>query len=107
MSTIDFVCSYTDSFVFADAGSTTVDAIVIIITVISIILCLRSLTSSVLLSKTVHSFFIQKFNWKLKVKHFWPLIDGWLVMITISNVMVIVGSIMKLIIVYLVSLHFK
>ncbi len=73
------------------------------ISLISIIQCLGSLTYSVWLFKTIRSFFVQRFTWKLKVKHFWPLIDGWLVMITISNVMVIVGSVMKLIICYQVG----
>ncbi len=92
---------------FADIGSTTVDAIVMFISLVSIILCIRSLTHSVWLSKTVRSFFVQRFTWKLKMKHFWPLIDGWLVMITISNVMVIVGSVMKLVIAYKVGYWLK
>ena len=41
------------------------------------------------------------------MKHFWPLFDGWLVMITISNVMVIVGSVMKLVIAYKVGYWLK
>ena len=95
----------TESLVIMDSSSTVVDGFVIFISVISIILCLQALFYSFWLVKTVRSFFIRKFSWKLKRKHFWPLIDGWLIMITVSNGMVIIGSIMKLVIAYTVSIH--
>ena len=95
---------HVDSGVLSDTKSTVVDGLVIFISVVSIFLCARSLLYSVYLCKTVFTFFIKKFSWRLKAKHLVPLFNLWFVGLIVSNGLVLVGSIMKLVISYTVSL---
>ena len=92
-----------DSGILSDTRSTVVDGLVIFISVVCIFLCARSLLYSVYLCKTVYTFFIKKFNWRLKAKHLVPLFNLWFVGTIVSNGLVLVGSIMKLVIAYTVS----
>lgn len=92
-----------DSFVYMDVGTMVVDSLVILISVISIFLCVRSLIYSVYLCSIVRAFFIRKFNWRLRAKHFLSLFHWWFVMIIVSNVLVVAGTIMKIYISHTVS----
>ncbi|XP_064385515.1 mucolipin-3-like [Halichondria panicea] len=89
-----------DSGVLGNKETTIVDSLVIVVSILSIILCGRSIASSFVLTNKVRRFFIVKFDWKLKLKHFFPLFNMWFVGIIVSNGLVVVGSIMKLTIAY-------
>ena len=81
------------------------DSVVILISFISLFLCIRSLINSWRLAVTVRTFFKMKFdNFRLKVQHLLPLFNGWHLMVITSNALVIVGSFLKILISYSVSL---
>ena len=84
-------------------GHTVVDVLVIIFAVISTIQCLRSLFKSLHFSRVVQHFFRRKYKYRLKFHQTVPLYNLWFVGVTISNVMVFAGSIMKIVISYTVS----
>ena len=80
------------------------DGVVILISFVSLVQCLRSLINSWRLAITVRKFFLMKFDkFRVKVHHLLPLFNFWHVGVIVSNVLVIVGSLLKLLISYNVS----
>ena len=80
------------------------DVVVIIISIISLAQCVRSLVNSWHLAVQVRRFFKSKFdNFRLKFRQLVPLFNLWHVGVISSNALVIVGSILKLLISYNVS----
>ena len=82
--------------IFSIAGITTVDTIVMIFAVFSMIQCIRSLVKSLHFAKIVKTFFIKKYNYKLKFHQVLPLFNLWFLMVVISNLLVLVGSLIKI-----------
>ena len=83
---------------------TVLDCIVILISFVSMVQCLRSLINSWHLAITVRKFFFMKFdNFRVKVHHLLPLFNFWHVGVIVTNVLVIVGSLLKMLISYNVS----
>jgi len=70
--------------------------IVIVFALISTVQCIVSLVKSAYFAKMVKAFFIKKFNCKLKFHHLLPLFNLWFIMVVISDILVIVGSVMKI-----------
>ena len=70
--------------------------IVIVFALISTLQCTVSLVKSAYFAKMVKAFFIRKFKCKLKFHHLLPLFNLWFIMVVISNILVIVGSVMKI-----------
>ena len=80
------------------------DGIVILISFVSMVQCLRSLINSWLFAVSVRKFFFMKFDsFRLKWNSLLPLFNFWHVGVIISDALVIVGSILKLLISYNVS----
>ena len=81
------------------------DGIVIFFSIISLVQCVRSLINSWHLAIVVRRFFISKFdNFRLKFRQLVPLFNLWHLGVIISNALVIVGSVLKLLISYNVSI---
>ena len=70
--------------------------IVIIFALISTVQCIVSLVKSAYFAKMVKAFFIRKFKYRLKFHQVLPLFNLWFIMVVISNILVIVGSVMKI-----------
>ena len=80
------------------------DGVVIFISIVSLVQCVRSLVNSWHLAVIVRRFFKSKFdNFRLKFRQLVPLFNLWHVGVISSNALVIVGSILKLLISYNVS----
>lgn len=79
------------------------DAVVMFFAVVSIAQCVRSLFSSWSLSRDVRTFFLEKFDYRLKYHQIVPLYNMWFIGVIISNVLVLVGCILKLLMAYNVS----
>lgn len=80
------------------------DGVVILFSIVSLIQCGRSLLNSWHLAIVVKRFFKHKFdNFRLKLRQLVPLFNLWHVGVIISNALVIVGSVLKLLISYNVS----
>ena len=82
--------------IFSIAGITTVDTVVMIFAVFSMIQCIRSLVKSLHFAKIVKTFFIKKYNYKLKFHQVLPLFNLWFLMVVVSNLLVLVGSLIKI-----------
>ena len=70
--------------------------IVIVFVLISTIQCILSLVKSAYFSRLVKAFFIRKFKYKLKFHQVLPLFNLWFIMVIISNVLVIAGTVIKI-----------
>ncbi len=81
----------------------TLDIIVMISAVISILQCVRSVISSWYLQREVTAFFSKKFAYRLKCHQIIPLYSMWFVLVIVSNVLVLLGCSLKLLIAYDVS----
>ena len=79
------------------------DIIVMVSAVISIFQCVRSIISSWHLQREVTSFFNKKFLYRLKCHQILPLYNMWFLLVIVSNMLVLVGSLLKLLIAYDVS----
>ncbi|XP_036746139.2 mucolipin-2 isoform X3 [Manis pentadactyla] len=71
------------------------DSFVIVICLASLILCTRSIVLALRLRKRFLNFFLEKY--KRQVCNFdqWKFINGWYVLVIISDLMTIIGSILK------------
>ena len=90
-----FECTITDTAVDSSYGRVILDSLVIILSIIFIYLCGRSLFNTLCLAHRVRKYFkltYDLFRWKILI----PLVNFWHVGAIISNLLVLVGSIMKI-----------
>ncbi|KAL1772135.1 mucolipin-2 isoform X2 [Sigmodon hispidus] len=72
------------------------DVFVIMICLASLILCTRSIVLALRLRKRFLSFFLEKYKRSVCDADQWEFINGWYVLVTISDLMTIIGSILKM-----------
>ncbi|XP_035964750.1 mucolipin-2 isoform X1 [Halichoerus grypus] len=72
------------------------DAFVIVICLASLILCTRSIVLALRLRKRFLSFFLEKYKRHVCNADQWEFINGWYVLVIISDLMTIIGSILKM-----------
>lgn len=72
------------------------DVFVIAICLASLILCTRSIVLALRLRKRFLNFFLEKYKQHVCDDDRWEFINGWYVLVTISDLMTIIGSILKM-----------
>uniref|UniRef100_G3TT37 Mucolipin TRP cation channel 2 n=1 Tax=Loxodonta africana TaxID=9785 RepID=G3TT37_LOXAF len=72
------------------------DAFVIVICLASLILCTRSIVLALRLRKRFLNFFLEKYKRRVCNTDQWEFINGWYVLVIISDLMTIVGSFLKM-----------
>ncbi|XP_031231621.1 mucolipin-2 isoform X2 [Mastomys coucha] len=72
------------------------DVFVILICLASLILCTRSIVLALRLRKRFLNFFLEKYKQRVCDADQWEFINGWYVLVTISDLMTILGSILKM-----------
>ncbi|KAM9689451.1 mucolipin-2 isoform 2-T3 [Trichechus inunguis] len=72
------------------------DAFVIVICLASLILCTRSIILALRLRKRFLNFFLEKYKRHVCDADQWEFINGWYVLVIISDLMTIIGSILKM-----------
>ncbi|XP_004413512.1 PREDICTED: mucolipin-2 [Odobenus rosmarus divergens] len=72
------------------------DAFVIVICLASLILCTRSIVLALRLRKRFLNFFLEKYKRHVCNADQWEFINGWYVLVIISDLMTIIGSILKM-----------
>nr|XP_021508823.1 mucolipin-2 [Meriones unguiculatus] len=72
------------------------DVFVIMICLASLILCTRSIVLALRLRKRFLNFFLEKYKRRVCDADQWEFINGWYVLVTISDLMTIIGSILKM-----------
>lgn len=72
------------------------DVFVILICLASLILCTRSIVLALRLRKRFLNFFLEKYKQRVCDADQWEFINGWYVLVTISDLMTIIGSILKM-----------
>uniref|UniRef100_A0A8C4M1X3 Mucolipin 2 n=1 Tax=Equus asinus asinus TaxID=83772 RepID=A0A8C4M1X3_EQUAS len=72
------------------------DAFVIVICLASLILCTRSIVLALKLRKRFLNFFLEKYKRHVCNADRWEFINGWYVLVIISDLMTIIGSILKM-----------
>ncbi|XP_011353874.1 mucolipin-2 [Pteropus vampyrus] len=72
------------------------DAFVIVICLASLILCTRSIVLALSLRKRFLNFFLEKYKRRVCNADQWEFINGWYVLVIISDLMTIIGSILKM-----------
>ncbi|XP_047272918.1 mucolipin-2 isoform X2 [Homo sapiens] len=72
------------------------DAFVIVICLASLILCTRSIVLALRLRKRFLNFFLEKYKRPVCDTDQWEFINGWYVLVIISDLMTIIGSILKM-----------
>uniref|UniRef100_A0A8D0XAV8 Polycystin cation channel PKD1/PKD2 domain-containing protein n=1 Tax=Sus scrofa TaxID=9823 RepID=A0A8D0XAV8_PIG len=72
------------------------DAFVIVICLASLILCTRSIVLALRLRKRFLNFFLEKYKRHVCNTDQWEFVNGWYVLVIISDLMTIVGSILKM-----------
>ncbi|KAM7100069.1 mucolipin-2 isoform 2-T5 [Molossus nigricans] len=72
------------------------DAFVIVICLASLILCTRSIVLALRLRKRFLKFFLEKYQRHVCNADQWEFINGWYVLVIISDLMTIIGSILKM-----------
>ncbi|CAD7683082.1 unnamed protein product [Nyctereutes procyonoides] len=72
------------------------DAFVIVICLASLILCTRSIVLALRLRKRFLNFFLEKYKRRVCNTDQWEFINGWYVLVIISDLMTIIGSILKM-----------
>uniref|UniRef100_A0A8D2HHI0 Mucolipin TRP cation channel 2 n=2 Tax=Urocitellus parryii TaxID=9999 RepID=A0A8D2HHI0_UROPR len=72
------------------------DAFVIVICLASLILCTRSVVLALRLRKRFLNFFLEKHKRRVCEADQWEFISGWYVLVIISDLMTIIGSILKM-----------
>ncbi|XP_047414974.1 mucolipin-2 isoform X2 [Sciurus carolinensis] len=72
------------------------DAFVIVICLASLILCTRSVVLALRLRKRFLNFFLEKYQRRVCDTDQWEFINGWYVLVIISDLMTIIGSILKM-----------
>uniref|UniRef100_A0A4W3I985 Mucolipin TRP cation channel 2 n=1 Tax=Callorhinchus milii TaxID=7868 RepID=A0A4W3I985_CALMI len=72
------------------------DVFIMLICLMSLILCTRSIILAISLQKRFASFFLRKYNFNVCLSDRLEFLNGWYIMIIISDTMTITGSIMKM-----------
>ncbi|XP_063113595.1 mucolipin-2 isoform X3 [Cavia porcellus] len=72
------------------------DAFVIVICLASLVLCTRSIVLALRLRKRFLDFFLEKYRRHVCDADRWEFVNGWYVLVIISDLMTIVGSILKM-----------
>lgn len=72
------------------------DVFVIAICLASLILCTRSIVLALRLRKRFLNFFLEKYKQHVCDADRWEFINGWYILVTISDLMTIIGSILKM-----------
>ncbi|XP_027251716.1 mucolipin-2 isoform X2 [Cricetulus griseus] len=72
------------------------DAFVIMVCLASLILCTRSIVLALRLRKRFLNFFLEKYKRHVCDADQWEFINGWYVLVTISDLMTIIGSVLKM-----------
>ncbi|KAK1339861.1 hypothetical protein QTO34_018419 [Cnephaeus nilssonii] len=72
------------------------DSFVIVICLASLILCTRSIVLALRLRKRFLNFFLEKYQRHVCNADQWEFINGWYVLVIISDLMTIIGSILKM-----------
>ncbi|XP_042637625.1 mucolipin-2 [Orycteropus afer afer] len=72
------------------------DAFVIVICLASLILCTRSIVLALRLRKRFLNFFLEKYKRRVCDADQWEFINGWYILVIISDLMTIIGSILKM-----------
>ncbi|XP_029803652.1 mucolipin-2 isoform X1 [Suricata suricatta] len=72
------------------------DAFVIVICLASLILCTRSIVLALRLRKRFLNFFLEKYKRHVCNADQWEFINGWYVLVIISDLMTIIGSVLKM-----------
>uniref|UniRef100_A0A8C9KRK6 Mucolipin TRP cation channel 2 n=1 Tax=Panthera tigris altaica TaxID=74533 RepID=A0A8C9KRK6_PANTA len=72
------------------------DAFVIVICLASLILCTRSIVLALRLRKRFLNFFLEKYKRHVCNADQWEFINGWYILVIISDLMTIIGSILKM-----------
>ncbi|XP_059545003.1 mucolipin-2 [Myotis daubentonii] len=72
------------------------DSFVIVICLASLILCTRSIVLALRLRKRFLNFFLEKYQRHVCSADQWEFINGWYVLVIISDLMTIIGSILKM-----------
>ncbi|XP_048207635.1 mucolipin-2 [Perognathus longimembris pacificus] len=72
------------------------DASVIVICLASLILCTRSIVLALRLQKKFQNVFLKKYKQQVCDANQWEFISGWYVLVIISDLMTIIGSILKM-----------
>ncbi|XP_016076106.1 PREDICTED: mucolipin-2 [Miniopterus natalensis] len=72
------------------------DAFVIVICLASLVLCKRSIVLALRLRKRFLNFFLEKYQRHVCNADQWEFINGWYVLVIISDLMTIIGSILKM-----------
>uniref|UniRef100_A0A8C6GLW4 Mucolipin 2 n=1 Tax=Mus spicilegus TaxID=10103 RepID=A0A8C6GLW4_MUSSI len=72
------------------------DVFVIMICLASLILCTRSIVLALRLRKRFLNFFLEKYKQRVCGADQWEFVNGWYVLVTISDLMTIIGSILKM-----------
>ncbi|XP_055470331.1 mucolipin-2 isoform X2 [Psammomys obesus] len=72
------------------------DVFVIMICLASLILCTRSIVLALRLRKRFLNFFLEKYKRRVCDADQWEFINGWYILVTISDLMTIIGSILKM-----------
>ncbi|XP_032157852.1 mucolipin-2 isoform X2 [Mustela erminea] len=72
------------------------DAFVIVICLASLILCTRSIVLAFRLRKRFLDFFLEKYKRRVCDADQWEFINGWYILVIISDLMTVIGSILKM-----------
>ncbi|XP_006898440.1 PREDICTED: mucolipin-2 [Elephantulus edwardii] len=72
------------------------DAFVIVICLASLILCTRSIVLALRLRKRFLNFFLEKYKRRVCDADQWEFVNGWYVLVIISDLMTVIGSILKM-----------
>ncbi|XP_047583198.1 mucolipin-2 isoform X2 [Lutra lutra] len=72
------------------------DAFVIVICLASLILCTRSIVLALRLRKRFLDFFLEKYRRRVCDADQWEFINGWYILVIISDLMTVIGSILKM-----------
>ncbi|ELW65378.1 Mucolipin-2 [Tupaia chinensis] len=72
------------------------DAFVIVICLASLVLCSRSVVLALRLRKRFLNFFLEKYQRRVCDADRWEFINGWYVLVILSDLMTIIGSILKM-----------
>ena len=83
-----------------DSTVTVLDFFVLLSAIVSTVLCSRSLAGSFRLQRLASKFFLETYEYRLKWRDSLPLYNRWFVGVILSNVLAMLGSLMKIILSY-------
>lgn len=93
-----------DTGLYVDNRVTVLDCLVILSAIVSTVLCGRSLTNSFRFQRRASKFFFEIYEYRLKWRDSLPLFNMWFVGVIASNVLAMLGSVMKIILTYWVGM---